>query len=539
MLDNNLKEQAATSLIWKLFEKFGTQLISFTLSIVLARLLMPEDYGTIALLSIFVQVASVFVQSGFATALVRKEDADDLDFSSVFYFSLAVSIILYLVLFFTAPLIADFYEIPMLKNVLRVMALTIIVGSYNGMQNVKLQKELMFKKLFYSSFGAVILSGIVGITMAYLGFGVWALAGQQVTAVVVTSVVMTFTVKWRPRLMFSFRRLKSLFKFGWKLLFSGLLDVVYNNIYSLIIGKKYSSADLGYWNKAKQFPSLVVDNVNGSIASVMYPVFSRLQGDKPALKSAVRRSIRISSYMVFPLMMGLAMCAEPVVRLVLGDKWMACVPFLQGWCFCYALMPVHVTNLQVYNALGRSDVFLALEIVKKVIGVSVLFVTLPFGLEWMMFGKMCTSIVSGFINAAPNVKILGYKVSEQLMDFLPSVCLSIVMGGFVFGVSFIPMHYIGVLVVQVLVGVIVYVGLSALFKLESFKYIVSNIKVVISKLKDKINNKKNMNSTVKKNDINNIDIDNSIDNDVSHVEDATDSDENIENAKSDSFLDKE
>ena len=497
MLDNNndnLKSKTMSSLAWKMFEKSGAQIVQFVLSLVLARLLMPEDYGAIALLTIFIAIANVFIQGGFSNALIRKQDSDDLDYSSVFYTNLLISIVLYIVLFFTAPLIAEFYELPILKNVLRVMSLTIIIGTYTSMQNVILAKKMMFKRLFLSSFGAIIASGIVGVTIAYLGYGIWALVAQQVTYTVMTAIIMTFTVKWRPKLMFSFERLKSLFKFGWKLLLSSLLDVGYSNIYSLVIGKQYSPADLAYWNRGKQFPALIVDNINGSIGAVMYPVYATLQDDLPKLKSAVRRSIKTSAYLVFPLMAGLAVCAEPVVQLLLGDKWIFCVPFLQGWCFAYALMPIHTSNLQVYNALGRSDIFLILEIVKKVVGISFLFATLYFGLEWMMLGVMLSGISSGIINAAPNIKILKYSVKEQIFDLLPAAILSVFMGAVVFGVSYIPINYIGLLVIQVIVGMIIYTGLSWIFKIEAFNYLRSIIKDILSSIKGKLSKKSKNNN---------------------------------------------
>lgn len=493
MQEENLRSKATKSLIWKLFERFGAQIISFVVSLILARLLSPDDYGALSLLLIFTQVANVFVQSGFPTALIRKKPVDDLDYSSVFYFSLAISVVLYVILFFAAPYIAEFYETPILKNVLRVLALTIVIGTYNSMQNVKLQRELMFKKLFISSFASVIVSGIIGIIMAYLGFGVWALVGQQLSNVIIVSVVMTFTVKWRPKLMFSFSRIKKLFMFGWKLLFSGLLDVVYNNIYSLIIGKKYTTADLGQWNRGKQFPELIVGNINGSISSVMFPVYSRLIDDKVALKSAVRRSMRLGSYFVFPMMVGLAVVAEPLVMVLLGEKWLPCVPFLQGWCFCYAFMPIHTCNLQVYMALGRSDIFLYLEIAKKVLGIVILIITLPFGLGWMMVGMMVNSIIASIINAVPNVFILKYSVFEQIKDILSALFISLVMGGVVYACKFIPVHYVVVLLIQVFVGVSIYVGLSALFRVESFRYTCNMLKEFMKKIKRKNNNISNSN----------------------------------------------
>lgn len=501
MADGNLQQKTLSSLIWKFFERFGAQIIQFVVGIILARLLLPEDYGSIALLTVFIAVANVFTQSGFSTALIRKLDADDLDYSSVFYCSLFISIIIYIILFFTAPYIANFYEMPILKDVLRVLSLSVIISTYNSMQNTILQKQLLFKRLFISSFSAVIISGGIGIAFAYLGYGIWALVAQQLSSTIITTFIMLFTVKWHPKLMFSFARLKTLFGFGWKLLLSGILNTIYENLYSLIIGKKYTPDDLAYWNRGKQFPDLIVNNINGSINSVMYPVYSLKQNNLADLKSTVRRAMKTSSFVVFPMMVGLAVCAEPLVRLLLTDKWLFCVPFLQAWCIVYAFMPLHTTNLNVYNALGRSDIFLWLEIIKKIIGIITLFATLPFGLGWMMFGKILTSILGIFINALPNTKILKYSMKEQLVDILPSMLVALAMGGIVYCISLIPMHYVAILVVQILVGIILYVLLSRLFKLEPYLYCKQILIKAFRKIKNKITTKRqgekmNENNTV-------------------------------------------
>lgn len=495
-MENNEQLKSATikSLFWKLFERFGAQLIQFVVNIVLARILMPEDYGAIALIIVFIAVSNVFTQTGFSSALIRKLDADELDYSSVFWSSLFVSILIYIVLFFTAPFIADFYELPILKNVLRVLSLTVIVGTYNSVQNAILSKKLMFKKLFISSFSSVLVSGIIGIVCAYCGLGVWALCAQQLSAIVITTIVMSFTVKWHPKFIFSFKRVKFLLSFGWKLLFSSLLDTIYNNLYSLIIGKQYSSDDLAYWNRGKQFPDLIVGNINGSIGSVMYPVYSMKQNNIVELKQLVRRSIKVSAYLVFPLMVGLAIVAEPLVKLLLTDKWLFCVPFLQAWCIIYAFMPIHTTNLQVYNALGRSDIFLWLEIIKKIIGVIVLFATLPYGLEVMIYAKIGTSIVSTFINAYPNTKVLKYSIKEQFLDLFPMMIMSAIMGGIVYATSLIPIHYIAAMVIEILVGIIIYLLLSMVFKPEAYLYCKNILVNLFKKLKNNKINKHQQNN---------------------------------------------
>lgn len=483
-MSNNIQSQALSSLAWKMFERTGAQIIQFVVSIILARILMPEDYGAIALITVFTALATVFIQSGFPTALIQKKDADDLDYSTVFYTSLVISVVFYLLIYFIiAPWAAAFYDMPILTNVLRVLSLNLIIGTYNSMQNTLLSKKLLFKKLFYSSFGAIIIAGIVGVACAYAGMGVWALVAQQLTSVIVTSIIMTFTVRWRPKLIFSFVRLKGLFGFGWKLLCSGLLDTLYSNIYSLIIGRVYSSADLAYWDRGKQFPALIIDNINGSISSVMYPVMAKEQDDRAKLRAIVCRSINTSAYIIFPMMMGLAICAEPVVEIVLTEKWLFCVPYLQGWCFVYAWYPIHTVNLQVYKAMGRSDIFLKLEIVKKILGISVLVITLPYGLWVMMCGKFATALIGGLMNAFPNSRLLGYGYLSQIKDLAPAILLSCIMGVCVWLVTLLQFPTVVTLVVQVLLGAIIYFGVSATFRLSAFVYILDMLKSNVGKKK--------------------------------------------------------
>lgn len=480
MTEPALQTKAIHSLAWKLFERSGAQLVQFAVNIVLARILLPQDYGAIALLTVFIALSQVFVQSGFSTALISKLDADDLDYSSVFYCTLAMSLLFYALLFAAAPFIARFYQMPVLKNALRVLALSIVLGTYNSLQNTYLGKNLLFKKLFVSSFSSTLVSGALGIAAAFFGAGIWALVLQQLSAILITTAVMCFTVPWHPKWQFSFRRLAILFSFGWKLLASGLLDTAYNNMYSVIIGKKYTAQDLAYWNRGKQFPAFLVTNINGSIGSVMFPVFSLQQNDLVQLKYSVRRSIQLSSFLVFPMMAGLAAVAKPLVLWLLTEKWLFCIPFLQAWCINFALMPIHTTNLQVYNSLGRSDIFLGLEIVKKVLGVGVLLITLPHGLKMMMVGTVCSGILCTFINAFPNAKVLGYPFHEQVMDLLPSFLLSLIMGAVVYGMGWALPAVRLLLPLQIIVGALLYWGESALFRLEPYRFCKG---LLLSKLK--------------------------------------------------------
>jgi len=433
----NSKAKIISSLFWKLLERVGTQGIQFVVQIVLARLLLPKDYGIIALVLIFIAIANKFVQSGLNTALIQKKDTDESDFSSVFYLSLFIACIIYILLFFTAPLFATFYGAPQIISVFRVMSITLFFGAFNSIQNAVIARNLQFKKLFFSSTGAIIVSGTVGVYMAYTGFGVWAIVGQQISNQLLVTLILWFTVKWRPQLLFSFVRVKSLFSFGWKLLVSGLIDTIYRDLRSLIIGKMYNPVMLGFYNRGQQFPLFIITNINGSIQSVMLPVLSSQQDNRPRIKDMMRRAIVTSSFVIFPMMAGLAVTAEPLVKLLLTDKWLPCVPFLQIFCAIYALWPIHTANLQAINALGRSDIFLKLEIIKKIIGLSILGISVFYGVYAIMLGEALFGVMATFINAYPNKELLNYSYKEQCNDIYPSLLLSLVMGTVVYSLKWL------------------------------------------------------------------------------------------------------
>jgi teichuronic acid exporter len=483
-LQKNIKSQVLPSLFWKLLERGGTQIIQFIVQIILARLLLPEDYGIIALVVIFTSIASVFVQSGLNTALIQKKDVDKADFSSVFYLSLFIACIIYILLFFTAPFIATFYGEPQVISVFRVLSITLFFGAFNSIQNAVVARNMQFKKLFFSSTGAILVSGTVGIYMAYAGFGVWALVGQQISSQLLVTLILWFTVKWRPQLIFTIGRVKSLFSFGWKLLVSGLIDTIYRDLRSLIIGKMYNPALLGFYNRGQQFPLLIISNINGSIQSVMLPVLSSQQDNRRRVKDMMRRAIVTSSFVIFPMMVGLAVTAEPLVKILLTDKWLPCVPFLQIFCAIYALWPIHTANLQAINALGRSDIFLKLEVIKKIIGLSILGISVFYGVYAIALGEALFGIMATFINAYPNNKLLDYRYIEQWNDILPSLLLSLVMGGVVYSFKWLGLSALITLIIQVFIGVILYVGMAWLFKLECFSYLLNTLKELFPRGKE-------------------------------------------------------
>lgn len=475
------KMTVISNLVWRFAERCGAQLVSFIVSIVLARILAPEDYGTIALVTVFTAILQVFVDSGLGTALIQKKDADEIDFSSVFYFNFVVCLILYLGMFAAAPFIADFYGDVTLVPVIRILSLTIVISGVKGIQQAYVSRNMLFKRFFFSTIGGTIFSAVLGIAMAYAGFGIWALVAQQLSNTFIDTLILWITVRWRPIKSFSWTRLKYLLSFGWKLLVSSLLDTAYNNLRNLIIGKMYSSSDLAFYNQGDKFPKVIVTNINASIDSVLLPTMSSAQDDKERVKQMTRRAIKTSTYVMAPLMMGLAFCAEPIVSLVLTDKWLPCVPFLRIFCTTYMFWPVHTANLNAINAMGRSDWFLRLEIIKKIMGMTILLSTMWFGVMAMAYSLLLSSVLSQIINSWPNRKLLGYGYLEQVRDFAPGILLAVIMGICVYFISFLHLSTIVTLLIQFIVGAAIYIGVSAILKLEEFEYLLGMVKSFLKK----------------------------------------------------------
>lgn len=475
----NSKSKVISSLLWKFSERISAQLVTFIVSVILARLLSPQDYGNIALVTVFITIANVFVVSGFGSALIQKIEVDNTDYSSVFYVNIVFSCFIYLIIFLISPAVANFYDSPILCPVLRVLGLRIPIAAVNSVQQAYVSRNMLFKKFFFSTLFGTLLSGVIGCVMAYMGYGIWALVAQYLVNTSVDTIVLWFTVKWRPDFVFSIKRVKVLFSYGWKLLLSGLLDTGYTQLRSLVIGKKYTSSDLAYYNRGDQYPQLVVTNINTSISSVLFPAISKCQDDLSKVKSMTRRAIKTSSYIMWPLMIGLGVVAEPLVSLMLTDKWLPCVPYLQIACVTYAFWPIHTANLEALKAIGRSDIFLRLEIIKKIIGLFLLLATMNYGVMAIALSLIVSTIISSFINASPNKKLLGYNYVDQIKDMMPAFLLSCVMGTIIYPLSFYINNSLMLIVIQILIGAIFYILLSRILKLESFMYILG----IISKRK--------------------------------------------------------
>lgn len=473
-MDN--KQKVVSNLIWRFMERFGSQLVAMVVQIILARMLDPAVFGTVAKVTIITTILLVFVDSGMANSLIQKKDPDDLDFSSVFYFNMAFCLVLYAGLFAAAPAIARFYDDAQLTAIVRVLGLTVVVAGVKNVQQAYVSKTLQFKRFFFATLGGTLLSAAVGIVMVFCGFGVWAIVAQQLTNVTVNTAILWLTVGWRPKRMFSFERLKGLLGYGWKLLVSGLLDTVYNKLREIMIAVFYTDADLAYYNRGMTYPNLLVENINASIDSVLLPVLSAEQDHKEQVRNMTRRAIRISTYVMMPMMMGLAVCAEPLIRLLLTDKWLPCVPYLRIFCFSYAFYPLHTANLNAIKAMGRSDLFLKLEIIKKVFGVIILLVTLQYGVYVMALSLLFTSVMSQLINSWPNAKLLDYAYGHQLMDMLPAILLSLVMGAAVYPIQLFGWSDWVTLPVQVIAGAAMYILGSVIFRLDSFSYLLGIMK---------------------------------------------------------------
>lgn len=476
--------QVTGGLIWTYAERMSAQFITILVTIVLARIIAPEQYGLIAIVNVFINIANAFVINGFGNSLIQKKDADELDFSTVFYFSLAFSGCIYLMIFGAAEGIAGFYRMPELKLVIRVMAVRLPVAAVNSVQQAYISRKLEFKKFFFATLGGTLVSAVVGITMAYQGFGIWALVAQYLTNVCIDTTVLWFSSGWKPRLIYSQERMKSLFSYGWKIMCVGVMTTLYSNLRNLIIGRKYTSSDLAFSEKGEQFPSAIAGNINSSITKVLFPVLSESQNDLEQLKRMVRRSIKVGSYILFPILFGFAMTAEPFVKIFLTEKWLGCVPFLQIMCVVYAMQPLQASSLQCIKALGKSGLYLKIDVIKKIIGIAVLLVTVVFFHDVLVIvvGALVIEIISIVVLFPVNKRLIGYGYGEQVADVLPSLILTLLMcvGIWICG-RVIPLAGMVLLLTEVLLGMAVYLGLSMILKNDNLIYIVKTAKEIVKK----------------------------------------------------------
>ena len=425
MPEKSLRNKIISGVFWQGLERAGSQGIGFVISIVLARLLAPKEFGVIALMMVFLSLCNVILDSGLGNALIQKKEADQFDFCSVFYINLALGVILYLLLFAAAPLVAGFYGSAELSCYLRVSSLTLIINSFALIQRTLLNKWMMFYLSFRISWAAMIVSGLVGIIMAYLGFGVWALITQQLTSATIGCFLLWALVKWRPQWCFDWSCAKKLFRFGWKFLVSSLIDTLYNDIYSIVIGKISNLTELGFYNRGRSIPAFGMNVINSTVGSVLFPAFSELQNDRTKMKELAKRGLRNIMFLVIPVFTLLFILAEPVVRIVFTEKWLPCVIYLRLCCVTFFYWPLHTTNLQIISACGRSDIFLVLEIIKKIQAAMVILLTCRYGVVTMVAAGAAMGIVGFFENAWVNRKLIDYAPWSQLWDVLPMLLIAL------------------------------------------------------------------------------------------------------------------
>lgn len=467
--------------IWRLFERVGAKGVELIVSLVLAKMLDTELFGSIVLVLVVINIMQVFVDSGLGNALIQKKDSDNKDFSTVFFFNIVFCAVLYTILYFTAPYFAAFYDDLSLTPVIRVLGLTVVISGVKNVQIAYVSKTMQFKRFFFSTLGGTIFAAIAGLVLAYNGYGIWAIVVQSVSNTAIDTVILWITVKWKPEFYFSFKRLKILFAYGWKLLVSQLLDTGYTQLRSLIIGKKYTKDDLAYYDRANQFPGFITANINTSIDSVLFPAMSDVQDDKERVKSMTKRAMKTSIFLMAPMMAGLSCCARPIVKLLLNETWLPLIPYMIVLCISYTFYPLHTANLNAIKALGRSDKFLILEIIKKAVGMVLLLVSMWYGVMAIAISLLVSDIICQIINSWPNKKLINYGYFEQLKDITPSIIFAWVMGGIVYCVSFLGLNDILTLVIQIPLGVAIYTLGAKLFKMESFDYLLVVIKSIIGK----------------------------------------------------------
>lgn len=472
------KQKIAGGLFWSYSERIMAQMVSLLVSIILARILTPDNYGVVSIVMIFITFCNAIVTGGFGNAIVQKINADELDVNTMLCCSMIVSIILYAVTFFAAPLIAAFYNMEIICPMLRVLGLRLLISGVNSIQRAWIQKRMLFKRFFISTSFGTVFSAIVGISMAYLGMGAWALVGQYLTNSFVDTMVLLLTNDWRPKLQFSWKRASTMLSYGWKVLATTVVYTIVNDLRSLIIGKKFGSADLAYYDQGQKYPSLIVTNINSSISSVIFPVLSQSQDNLARMKQICRRSIRVSTYILAPLLLGLVAVAESLVTVVLTSKWLPCVPYLQILTMVFLVRPFTSTCQHALMSIGRSDITLTIEIIINVTALAFLMVSV-FVLESVFMiavGSLLTEMVALTLFMKHIKNNLGYTYKEQLADVIPSLGLATSMACIVSFIDRLELHSVYIVLLQVFAGAVYYAVGSFVFKIEPYRYLISMLK---------------------------------------------------------------
>lgn len=483
---STLKKKTILGLFWSFSDLIANQGIKFIIQVILARLLVPKDFGVIAMITVFIAVSQSFIDSGFTNALIRDKKPSQEDYSTVFYFNLFMAVLMYILLFFSAGTISSFFKEPQLVAILRVLAIVLIINSFGLIQRTILTKSINFKTQTKISVISSILSGVIAVVFAYMGFGVWSLVIQTLVMQFIQSLLLSLGNRWVPSLVFSIDSFKRLFGFGWKLLVSGLINTLYNNLYFLIIGKAFSAVDLGYYTNAQKLRDTASQSITTSVQKVSYPVLSSIKEDEETLRSAYKKIIKTSVFITFPLMIGLAVIASPLIRLIFGQKWINSIPSFQILCFAGMLFPLHAINLDILQVKGRSDLFLKLEIIKKFIGLSLIAIVLFFkiGIIGLLWAAVLSSYIGYFINSYYSAEILSYSTMEQIKDIAPAFIASMLMAIVVYFCGEILLTgNLAKLIVQFIIGVIVYVGVCKVGRIEELNIIIELISSIFRKLR--------------------------------------------------------
>ncbi len=481
MQDKELSKKVFSGMKWKAIERFFLQFINAVTPMVLARLLMPEDFGTIAILSVFISIARTLVNNGLGNSIIQKKDSDDLDCATVFYTQLIIAVICYAVLFISAPFVAIWYENPELSLMLRIMSLSLIVDALGSMQLSIMKKKMQFHKSFVIYSSATIAYGIVGIGLAYAGLGCWSLVWANLANSFVQRLVSIIMVKWRPKWEFSFARLKALFSYSWKLTVGWLIGTLHQDLYVLVVGKRFSSATLGYYNRAGSFPQIISKTVTEVVDGVMFPAMSQIQDDREKLRGITKTLLSMNAYILFPVFLGLSAVAKNLVTIILTEKWLPSVPMMQIVCVTYALASINSSNMQVFNSMGRSDIFMKFELIKRSISIVLLIAASFINIYAVIVVLLLMAVFSNLMNAYQNKKLLGIKYREIAKCLLPSFVCALVMWVAVMAVGLIKMNMFVSLGVQIITGVITYLVLSYVFRLQPFTYLLSYVKGAIKK----------------------------------------------------------
>lgn len=478
-------KKIASGVFWRFGEKITAQVVSFAVSIVLARILLPDDYGIVAIVNVFIVIAEVFVTSGLGTALIQKKQVTQREFSTLFWSNLLLSFFLYMIVFLISPLIADFYDMPLLVPVLRVFALRLPINAINSIQNAYVSRHMDFKKFFFATIIGTIISAFVGIGMAYGGCGVWALVGQMLTNTVIDTIVLFITIKWKPTFEFSFSEAKPLISYGWKILATDFMGTIFNQLNSFIIGKKYSSADLAYYTQGKKIPDLINNNLGATLSAVLFPAMSLSTGIDE-IKAIRRKSLKMMEYVMFPVLLGIFVIADKMILVLYTEKWMFAVPYVRVSCVAALISVFGTTLIQEIKAIGRSDITLKMELIKKPIFLIIILVAMRFGVMAIAYTLIINETLAFCMNVYPVRKYIGFDFKMHLRDAVSPLVMSGIMSLVVFILGMVISDDFVCLIIQIFVGAVIYVGLSIITKNESFVYLKNMILSKMSKKSKKI-----------------------------------------------------